>query len=115
MKVNSFKKYPFTVDLYTFDKSTDATGQPVLTHHLARTINVAVSSSGFGRMYVYFKPEDSDAVAQCQLTKLKDNNGIELRPGGYWSLAFCEPYMNLWGQIQGYKGQTTFLGTDGGV
>lgn len=115
MKVNTFKKYPFTADLYTFYKSTDSTGQPILTYQLARNINIGITASGFGRMYVFFKAEDNDAVAQCQLQVVKDVNGTELRPGGTWQLSSCEAYMNQWGEVQGYKGQATFLGSTTGT
>lgn len=115
MKVNTFKQYPFTVDLWTFTKTTDTNAQPVLTHHFARTINVAITASGFGKMYVFFKAEDKDAVANCQLTNLKDANGFDVRPGGYWSIATCDPIINMWGQVSGFKATTTYLGSDGGV
>jgi hypothetical protein len=112
MRINTFKSYRFTADLWTFVRTGDVGGGEVLNYSFARTINLHAASSSANRLFVFFKESEFDAINLCQLYNFKDVNGNEMRLNGVYELATVEPQINLWGAREGFKGVAHFIGTD---
>ena len=115
MKINTFKRYQFTADLWTFTLTFDATGGAIYNYEFNRNITFRAVSTTTGRLMVFFKEDDADATDRCQLANFRDSKGEVIRPGAIWMLNGVEPALNLVGQREGFRGYATFLGFDQGV
>jgi hypothetical protein len=114
MKINTFRKYTFTADLYTFLRSSDAQGGEVLQYFFNRSISMRLTSSGLGGKFsAFLLPEDDDVIAKCQLFNIKDETGKELIENGVYQVDSVEPIINVWGRLEGNKARVDFFGLDG--
>jgi hypothetical protein len=114
MKTNTFKKYEFTADLYTFSVSQDAEGGDIRSYQFERNISLSGSTTGLGRMFVFFKSSEDDVIELCQLFNFRDAGGNEIRTKGVWMLTNVEPLFNIWGHREGFKGRLEYVGIEGG-
>lgn len=114
MKINTFKKYNYTANLWTYTVRTEGANQ-IRTYTYARNIDINVSTSSAGRLHVLFKDTEDDVILGCQLDNVKDENGVELRQNGVYEMGSVDPYVNVWGQIAGFKGIAIYAARDNGA
>lgn len=111
MKTFAFrgKDYNFTADLWTFTEVTDASGASTPHYSFSRTIKLLAVTGMFGKMTVFFQESETDIQLKDQIMRLKDAAGVELNPGYVWSVDQFVPYINTWGNREGFKGRLTFV------
>jgi hypothetical protein len=116
MKTNEFRKKEFkcTADLWKFTVTTDSQGGDIRHFTFARSINLFVATSQFGRLRLYFQDSESDIVVFCQLFNLKDAAGQELMPNSIWTIDQFQPNINEWQVREGFNGRATYFGVDAG-
>lgn len=112
MKINTFKHFKFTADLWTFTTTLDSQGGEIKHYTFNRNISLRAATSTAGRLFVFFKETEGDVVVDCQLANFKDANGVVMRPGGVYILSQVEPSINVYGVREGFKGVAQYWAID---
>lgn len=113
-KVDTFHRKHYTADLWNYKIITDpADGSQSEEYFFVRNLQLEVTPAFLGRMTVFFKDSDSDVMLWARLHRLKDKNGLELYPGGIYTLSTFVPNMNSFGAREGFRAQAALEYSEG--
>lgn len=102
MRFNTFKKYPFTADLWDYTVTQDAGGIDIRTYFFVRSgQKLDIKTDMSTRLLVLF--EDTDLRPGVRLKNLVDAKGQELFVGGTYQLTTVEPIINMFGVRESYR------------
>lgn len=106
-KVKAFQKFPFSAIAWDFNLIAEPSGGNIRSYFLLRPVKLDVIQDDFGRILCIFEDSANDLKPGIQLRSLKDRAGLELYPGGIWSLATFEPDLNAFGYREGFRSRAS--------
>lgn len=108
MRLNTFKRYGFTADLYKYNITQDPTGGEIRTYYLDRQgLKCDVLSDGSSRLLFTF--DDSDVSPGDRLEKVKDRRGVEVFVDGVYQLSTVEPQINIYKTRESYRSRGNLI------
>lgn len=106
-RLDTFRKLPYRAKLYNYNTVTsDQTGQ-TLNYFYVRDVSCDLTQSLFGRITIMFGDDGRDILPQARLEQLVDKNGLEVYPGGIWTLTSITPNLTVYGTTEGFSGAAT--------
>ncbi len=100
MKFFTVKSYPYSAKLYGFTVEVDGAGNPTRTYTYDRDVRWT-GGIGTGNTMTIYLAEALNIFEQLQNLQAVDGN--EIFPGVTYEVRSCQPLLNIFGSVEGYR------------
>lgn len=102
MLFDTYRKFPYSADYFTYTTVTTADGVVTEKRYSAtpQTFALAISTSFIGDLVIITKTKLQNAT---RISNLVDKNGVEIYPGAVWQISTTMPRTSPIGLVEGYK------------
>lgn len=111
MLFDTYKKYPYSADYFTYTTVTSADGSISERRYSASplTFQLAISTSYVGDLIIISKTKLQNAT---RVSNLVDKNGVEIYPDAVWQISSTMPRTSPIGLVEGYKYKAKIISGD---
>lgn len=111
MLFDTYKKYPYAADYFTYTTVTSVDGNISERRYSAtpETFQLAISTSYVGDLIIVSKTKLQNFT---RISNLVDKNGVEIYPDAVWQISSTMPRTSPIGLVEGYKYKAKIISGD---
>lgn len=106
-KLSTFRTLPYTAKVFNYRDISGGgqVGDNTREFFFLKDIKLDLSTGMFGRITIFFGEDGRTVMPAARLEQLKDKNGLELYPGGIWTLNGIMPVVTMFGTAEGFQAE----------
>lgn len=110
-RLDTFRKLPYQARLFNYTSATTEQNGQVDTYFYVRDVRCDLTQSLFGRITILFGDDGRDIMPNARLERLVNKDGVEVYPGGIWTLTAITPVLTVFGTAEGFSGEARLTRT----